>query len=147
MDDGRRGDAPSVRGTKNGPGAVWQIQYTSRNLLVDDFKNLGLLMPVPEAKQFKTDEAKTQSIVCNTLFLENQGFLDEQDSAKRVSNAIKTSLTFYTKTDEAIASPNQTAITRRLTARRQALSSCHGPWMLVIALRSHRRSTPRPAMH
>lgn len=78
MDDGRRGDAPSVRGTKNGPGAVWQIQYTSRNLLVDDFKNLGLLMPVPEAKQFKTDEAKTQSIVCNTLFLENQGFLDEQ---------------------------------------------------------------------
>ncbi|KAG5958685.1 hypothetical protein E4U57_001202 [Claviceps arundinis] len=63
MDDGRRGDAPSVRGTKNGPGAVWQIQYTSRNLLVDDFKNLGLLMPVPEAKQFKTDEAKTQSSV------------------------------------------------------------------------------------
>ncbi|KAG6055593.1 hypothetical protein E4U32_006217, partial [Claviceps aff. humidiphila group G2b] len=56
-----------------------------------------LLMPVPEAKQFNTDEAKTQSIVCNTLFLENQGFLDEQDSPKKVSNAIKTFLTFYTK--------------------------------------------------
>ncbi|KAG5969650.1 hypothetical protein E4U58_001261 [Claviceps cyperi] len=46
-------------------------------VLVDDFKNLGLLMRVPEAKQFRTDEAKARSIVCDALLLENQGFLDE----------------------------------------------------------------------
>ncbi|KAG5946646.1 hypothetical protein E4U59_003357 [Claviceps monticola] len=50
---------------------------------------------------------------------EDQGFLNEEDSPKKVWNALKT---FYTKTDEAIASPNQTAITRRLSVKRQASS-------------------------
>ncbi|KAG5937391.1 hypothetical protein E4U60_001962 [Claviceps pazoutovae] len=80
-------------------------------------------MRVPEAKQCRTDEAKAKSIVCDALFLENQGFLNEEGSPKKVWNALKM---FYTKTDEGIASPNQTAITRRLSVKRQAAVMDHG---------------------
>ncbi|KAG5965157.1 hypothetical protein E4U57_004402 [Claviceps arundinis] len=56
-----------------------------------------------KAKKFRVDAAKARSIMCDTLSLENQGFLNEYGKPKAVWNALKT---FYNKTDEAIASQN-----------------------------------------
>ncbi|KAG5949700.1 hypothetical protein E4U60_002238 [Claviceps pazoutovae] len=54
--------------------APFGIQFQG---LVDDLKKLNLLMRVPKAKQFRIDEAKAKSIMCDAPFLEGQGFLDE----------------------------------------------------------------------
>ncbi|KAG6021220.1 hypothetical protein E4U19_005880, partial [Claviceps sp. Clav32 group G5] len=53
--------------------APYGIQFQG---LVNDLKKRGLLMRVPEAKQFRVDEAKARSIMCDALSLDDQGFLD-----------------------------------------------------------------------
>ncbi|KAG5942668.1 hypothetical protein E4U59_000951 [Claviceps monticola] len=63
--------------------APFGIQFQG---LVDDLKELNLHIRVPEAKQFRIDEAKAKSIMCDAPFLEDQGFLDEYDSTSLRQN-------------------------------------------------------------